>query len=225
MEVTLGWTDTVTGALLTPAAVAVTVAVPVSGLPDASFPLQTTNVESQTPPHICPEGFTVTRLGFEELKVNTVGTVVADESEAEKVSDATCPDTIDTEAGPRVTTATVLFFDELPQPAMATAMSTSNAFRVSNHCIQRLKVIVGGKRILQSSFWSEIVQQETVKIGHGHVSGSTPPPGQRTDPRAFFCPVFWLAYGTKVILLVHRRPFARPGGAAVVDGNREQLLY
>lgn len=86
IEVTLGCMETVMGGLLMPAAVAVTVAVPVSGFPEASFPLQTTNVESHTPPQTCPEGAIVIRFGLEELNVKVVGTGLADESEAETVS-------------------------------------------------------------------------------------------------------------------------------------------
>src|SRR5690348_16443189 len=99
------------GALLMPAAVAVIVAVPVKGVPEGAFPLQTTKVESHTPPQATPEGEIVTRLGFEELKVNVVATAAAVESSAETESCATCPETMETAAGVRFTTATVCFFD------------------------------------------------------------------------------------------------------------------
>ena len=185
-----------------PAAVAVTVAVPVSGFPEASFPLQTTKVESQTPPQTSPEGATVTRFGFEELNVNVAGTPVAVESAAETLSCATCPDTIDTDTGVRLTTATVFLLDEPPpQPAMATAMRTSDAFRATNHCIQRLRVIVEGKRILQSSFWNAIVQQEKTEMVEC-ASGSRQdagPPRQRTDTAMFFARYFWPAQGLRLI--------------------------
>jgi hypothetical protein len=69
MEVTLWCTDTFTGALLTPAADAVTTACPTR-----EAGLHVTKVESQMPAQISPLGETVTRAGFDVLKVNVVVT-------------------------------------------------------------------------------------------------------------------------------------------------------
>jgi hypothetical protein len=116
-EVTEGCTETVTGPLLTPWAVAVMVAVPVTGFPNESKPLQTTKVESQTPPHTLPEGEMVAILVFDELKVKVVVTVLLVEFTANALIDVTSPATREIEAGLTVTTATLLFEDdEPPQP-------------------------------------------------------------------------------------------------------------
>lgn len=122
----------------------------------------------------------------------------------------------------------MFLLDELPpQPAMAMAASTSNAFRVTNRCIQRLRVIVGGKRILQSSFWNVIVQQETAECfateaGRLARPHATPP---ENGANGVFCPVFLAFAGIKVILLVPGAHLLRPKGAGVVDGTREHLIY
>src|SRR5262249_54057987 len=65
---------TVSGVLFTPPAVAVIVALPFSGLPAESVPLHTMNEESHTPPQTRPEGDTVTRAVFEEVKVKVAAT-------------------------------------------------------------------------------------------------------------------------------------------------------
>jgi hypothetical protein len=153
MDVTLWCTDTVMGALLMPAAVAVTVAVPVRAAPDGAFPLQTTKVESHTPPQTTPEGEIVTRFGFVELKVNVVATGWAAEFSAVTESCATCPETTETVAGLRFTTATVFLLDELPpQPAMAKPRRASSRVRANDDFMQSLKLISGGKTIIQSRF-------------------------------------------------------------------------
>ena len=119
MEVTDGWTDTDTGPLDTPPAVAVMVAVPLIGLLWASKPLHTTKIESQTPAHTWPDGEIVAILVFDELKVKMVLTVELAEFTAETLSPTTCPATRESEAGLTVTAATVLFADlDPPQPAM-----------------------------------------------------------------------------------------------------------
>jgi hypothetical protein len=136
MDVTLWCTDTVMGALLMPAAVVVTVAVPVRGAPEGVFPLQTTKVESHTPPQTRPDGEIVTRLGFEELNVKVVATGFAVESSAKNESCATCPETTETVAGVRFTTATVFFLEEPPpQPAMAKPISASSRVRANDDCM------------------------------------------------------------------------------------------
>ena len=73
-EVTLGWTVTVNGLLVTPDAVAVTLAVPLIALPDEFVPLQTIKLESHTPAQISAvaapfELEMVTTLVLEELKL------------------------------------------------------------------------------------------------------------------------------------------------------------
>jgi hypothetical protein len=115
-EVTEGWTETLTGPLLTPCAVAVMVAVPVTGFPNESRPLQTTKVESQTPPHTLPDGEMVAILVFDELKVKVAVTVLLLELTANALIDVTCPATREIEVGLTVTAATLLFEDEEPPP-------------------------------------------------------------------------------------------------------------
>src|SRR5260370_28718520 len=68
MEVTEGCTETWTGALLTPWALAVITAIPVIGLPEESAPLQTMKNESQTPPQTSPPGQNIATLVLDELK-------------------------------------------------------------------------------------------------------------------------------------------------------------
>lgn len=141
-----------TGLLVIPAALAVTVAVPVRGTPAALFPLQVTNVESHTPPQTRPAGETVTRLGSVELKVKVVATAPAAELSAETESCETCPATIEMVAGAKLTTATVFLFDELPpQPAMSMAASTASRVPPTDHRILPLRLFIGGKTIPQSS--------------------------------------------------------------------------
>ena len=142
-----------TGLLVTPAALAVTLAVPVRGTPDALFPLQATNVESHTPAQTRPAGETVTRLGLVELKVKVVATVVAAELTAETESCVTCPATREMVAGDKLTTATVLLFDELPpQPAMSmAAASTASRLPATDHRILLRRLFIGGKTMSQSS--------------------------------------------------------------------------
>src|SRR6185437_2175505 len=135
--------ETITGPLLTPPAEAVTVAVPVKGLPAAFLPLQTTNVESHTPPQISPEGEMLTRLGLEELKVKVVFTGVLDEFAADTVSCATSPATMETDVGVRLTTATVFLLEEPPpQPAIASSASSASRFLWTNHCIHPRRLII-----------------------------------------------------------------------------------
>ena len=119
-EVMDGCTETATGPLVTPAAVAVIVVVPLIGFCEESKPLHTTKIESQTPAHTRPAGDMVAIRVFEELKVNVVLTVVFAEFAAEALIVTTCPATSESEAGLTVTTATVVFAEgPLPQPAIA----------------------------------------------------------------------------------------------------------
>src|SRR5262245_4606515 len=111
-EVTEGCTATFTGPLVTPWAVAVTIADPVTGLPDESLPLQTTNAESQTPPQIRPEGETVAILVFDELKVNVVETTPFAEFTAEALIETTWPATSEIDEGLMMTAATPLLDEE-----------------------------------------------------------------------------------------------------------------
>src|SRR5437899_7310969 len=128
IEVTEGCTATFTGPLVTPWAVAVMIAFPETGFPSESVPLQTTKVESQTPPHTLPDGETVAILVFDELKVKVVTTLLLAEFTAPALMEVTCPATRETEAGLTVTTATPLLVDfEPPQPAMNDVNSPSTA--------------------------------------------------------------------------------------------------
>lgn len=72
----------VTGALVTPAAVAVIVVRPLNGAPEAVVPLQVTKVESQTPAQTSPPGEIVASVGFAELKLNVVVTGPPEELKA-----------------------------------------------------------------------------------------------------------------------------------------------
>jgi hypothetical protein len=103
MEVTTGCTAIWIGALVTPAAEAVIVAVPAIGLPCASVPLHTTKVESHTPPHTSPLGETVATEVLVELNVKVVVTAVPVEFVAAKVSWTTCPATSEGDDTFRVT--------------------------------------------------------------------------------------------------------------------------
>lgn len=120
-DVTEGCTATETGPLVIPCAVTVIVAVPLIGFPDASLPLQTTKVESQTPPQTEPAGEIVAIAVLEELKVNVVVTAPFDEFTAEGVRVNTSPATSEALVGVTSTCATVVFFfeeeDPPPQPA------------------------------------------------------------------------------------------------------------
>jgi ABC-type Co2+ transport system permease subunit len=132
-EVMAGCTATVTGPLVTPAAVAVTIAVPVMGFAWASEPLQTTKAESQTPAQTLPCGEIVAMLVFVELKVNVVLTAALAEFTADTVSVTTCPATIDSVAGAICTAAMVLFADfEPPQPAVHETRRAIRAIPVKN---------------------------------------------------------------------------------------------
>jgi hypothetical protein len=133
-EVTEGCTATFTGPLVTPWAVAVMIAVPETGFPSESVPLQTTKVESQTPPHTLPDGETVATLVFDELKVKVVTTLLLAEFTAPALMEVTCPATRETEAGLTVTTATPLLVDfEPPQPAMNDVNSPRTAMVAAGH--------------------------------------------------------------------------------------------
>jgi hypothetical protein len=92
---------------------------PVTGLPNESLPLQTTKVESQTPPQTLPEGETVAILVFDELKVNVVLTVLFDAFTARALIEVTWPATREMEAGLIVTTATPVLAEEEPPPQPA----------------------------------------------------------------------------------------------------------
>ena len=106
-----------------PPAVAVMVELPVIGLPELLTPLQSTKVESQTPPQIKPAGETVATAVFDELNVKVVLTALPAEFTAEGVTVVTCPATREAVVGFKTTCATVLllFEEEPPQPAMKTA--------------------------------------------------------------------------------------------------------
>src|SRR5262249_29238073 len=116
MEETGRCTEIGTGVLLTPFAVAVMVALPVSGLPPESVPLHTTNDASQTPAQTRPPVETVTRFGFEELKVKVAITEPLEEFNAAVLSCAVSPDTSETEAGATVTWVTALLGLGVPLP-------------------------------------------------------------------------------------------------------------
>ena len=132
-EVIAGCTATVTGPLVTPAAVAVTIAVPLMGLPWASLPLQTTKAESQTPAQTLPCGEMVAMLVLVELKVNVVLTTVLAEFTADALNVTTCPATMDSVAGDIWTAATVVFADfEPPQPAVHETRRAIRAIPVKN---------------------------------------------------------------------------------------------
>ena len=132
-EVTDGCTDTATGPLETPAAVAMMVAVPLIGFPSASEPLHTTKIESHTPAHTWPDGEMVATAVFDELKENVVLTVVFAELTAETVRGTTSPATRENDAGLTLTAATVLFVEEEPpQPAMNERKRTIMANPVSS---------------------------------------------------------------------------------------------
>jgi hypothetical protein len=137
-EVMEGWTAMETGPLVTPPAVAVSVAVPLMGFPDASFPLQTTKLESHTPPQTKPAGEIVAMVELEELKVNVVVTALFAAFTAEAVSCTTCPATREAEAGLMLTWATVLLVEELPpQPAkIMTSGKNKNASLRAGDCIR-----------------------------------------------------------------------------------------
>jgi hypothetical protein len=129
-EVTAGWTAIVTGPLVTPPAVTVIVAVPATGCPNASVPLQTTNVESQTPPHTNPLGEMVATAVLEELKVKVVATLALAEFTAEAERVRTCPATSEAVVGETSTWATVVLADLLPphpakKPAITIRMSAA----------------------------------------------------------------------------------------------------
>jgi len=122
-----GCTDTVTGPLVTPAAVAVMIAVPLMGFPLASEPLHTTKAESHTPAQTLPAGETVAIWVFEELKVNVVETLALSEFTADTPSPTTSPATMESEEEFTLTAATVVLADfEPPQPA---ASDTNKAIR------------------------------------------------------------------------------------------------
>src|SRR5262245_53864985 len=95
------------------------VAVPTSGLPLPSVPLQTTKFASQIPAQTEPPtevpdgGETVTRFVFEELKVALAVTAVPAEFVAETISWVTSPETSVSELGVTVT-ATILLLEEPP---------------------------------------------------------------------------------------------------------------
>jgi hypothetical protein len=110
MEVTLGCTETATGPLVIPCEVTVMVAFPVIGLPRESFPLQTTNNESHTPPQTEPLGATVAILVLEELKVKVAVTAPFEEFSAETEMLVTSPAIMESVAGVTVTWATLLGF-------------------------------------------------------------------------------------------------------------------
>jgi hypothetical protein len=117
-EVMDGCTATVTGPLVTPAAVAVMIAVPLMGFPFASDPLHTTKAESHTPAQTLPAGEIVAIWVLEELKVNVVATLALSEFTADALSPTTSPATMESDEEPTLTAATVvLAFFEPPQPA------------------------------------------------------------------------------------------------------------
>jgi len=123
----------VTGPLVTPAAVAVMIAVPLMGFPSASDPLQTTKAESHTPAHTLPWGEIVAILVFDELKVNVVVTAVLAEFTADTFRPITWPATMETEAGDTRTEATVVFADfEPPQPVVHDVNRTMRAIAVNS---------------------------------------------------------------------------------------------
>jgi len=128
-----GCTATVTGSLVTPAEVAVMMAVPLMGFPCASKPLHTTKAESQTPAQTLPCGEIVAVLVFDELKVNVVVRVVLAEFTADALTVTTCPATMESVVGDKLTAATLLFADfEPPQPANNETNRTMRAIPVKS---------------------------------------------------------------------------------------------
>src|SRR5579864_5056547 len=118
-EVIDGCTATVTGPLVTPAAVAVMMAVPLMGFPAASEPLQTTKAESQIPAQTLPWGEMDAMLVLVELKVKVALTVLLSEFTADALIPTTCPATMERTAGAILTWATVVFvFFDPPQPGI-----------------------------------------------------------------------------------------------------------
>src|SRR5262245_20166930 len=102
------------------------VAVPLTGFPEASVPLQTTNVESQTPPQTRPPGETVATLVLEELKVMGATTEAFDEFTAAAVTVSTSPATNEADGGEITTWATVLpLFEDDPPPQPAARLARS----------------------------------------------------------------------------------------------------
>jgi len=98
--------------------------------------LQTTNVESQTPPQTNPPGETVATLVLEELKVMGASTEALDEFTAAAVSVSTSPATNEAEGGEIMTWATVLPLfedDPPPQPAARLARSEMVAILTMGH--------------------------------------------------------------------------------------------
>src|ERR1051325_8123396 len=115
-----------TGPLVTPPAVAVMTAVPVMGLPCTSVPLQTTNVESHTPPHTRPAGEMVATVVSEELKVKVAMTAVLAEFTADVVSGTPFPAGRGAGAGRMSPCASFLLEDlDPPQPPRKPAIRMS----------------------------------------------------------------------------------------------------
>src|SRR5262249_51317443 len=112
------------------------VAGPLTGFPDAATPLQTTKVESQTPPQTRPPGEMVATLVLDELKVIGVVTARFEEVTADAASDSTSPATREAVGGEIRTWATIspLFEDDPPpQPAARPAKREMMATLTTGH--------------------------------------------------------------------------------------------
>src|ERR1051326_1092459 len=112
-------TATVTGPLVTPLAVTVIVALPLTGFPNASVPLQTTKVESQIPPQTKPLGEIVATELLDVLKVKVAETLALSELTAVTERLSTCPATREAVVGLTSTWATLVLADLLPPPQPA----------------------------------------------------------------------------------------------------------
>jgi hypothetical protein len=106
--------ETVSGELVMPPAVAVTVVEP-----NELEALHTTKAESQTPAHTKPLGEIVARLLLAELKVKVVATGVPAEFTAEALIWDTSPATSESVVGISETEATVVLLLEEPPPQPA----------------------------------------------------------------------------------------------------------
>jgi hypothetical protein len=144
-EVTFGWTVTTTGPLVTPPAVAVTVAVPEIGFPEASLPLHTMKLAFHVPAQIsvdvvpvcplAPAGDAVVMLVLDELKVILELTAVPEAFSGLAVIVATSPALREIWVGLIRTCATVLAVDELlcpPQPVNAATVNAMNPGMMAN---------------------------------------------------------------------------------------------
>jgi len=127
----------VAGLLVTPDAVAVMLAVPVTLLP-----LHTIKLESQTPAQISAEAAplefeTVAIFVFEELKVTFALTAVLDAFSGVAMIWTTSPAFSETDVGERITCVTGLVFEPPPpQPAKMSMTNRMNPGMVANRLMR-----------------------------------------------------------------------------------------